>query len=210
MSSSFTCTAWLKVSHNVSECALSLHPLNSSSLSTVSETSLISSLSLSWSSSFMWSKPPSTKTPSHPQNEEYCPVAVQNPLAGYPPSSTTSTTQRLAAIFQNESGDKDTEPSYSCDAELDDELIGKALSSPLLIQVREEPANLRQAHHSHEKSLLSSQSLSVDHARTVRPFNEFGSLISNVRENPCRDSENEQIRILLEQQNQFRCCCTRV
>ena len=29
---------------------------------------------------------------------------------------------------------------------------------------------------------------------------EFGSLISNVRENPRRDSENEQFRILLERQ----------
>ena len=29
---------------------------------------------------------------------------------------------------------------------------------------------------------------------------EFGSLISSVRENPSRDSENEQVRILLERQ----------
>ena len=28
----------------------------------------------------MWSKPPSTKTPAHKQNEEYCTVAIQNPL----------------------------------------------------------------------------------------------------------------------------------
>ena len=41
---------------------------------------------------------------------------------------------------------------------------------------------------------------SVGHVRTGRPVNEFGWLISNVRENPCRDSENEQIRILLERQ----------
>ena len=62
-------------------------------------------------------------------------------------------------IFQDESGDKNTEPSYSCDAEeLDDEIIGKALSSPLFIQEREEPANLRQAYHSHEESLLPAQS----------------------------------------------------
>ena len=39
-----------------------------------------------------------------------------------------------AAIFQDEPVDIDTEPSYSSDAELDDELIGKALSSPLFIQ----------------------------------------------------------------------------
>ena len=61
-------------------------------------------------------------------------------------------------IFQDESSDMDTEPSHSCDAELDDEIIGKALSSPLFIQEREEPANLRQAYHSHEESLLPAQS----------------------------------------------------
>ena len=92
-------------------------------------------------------------------------------------------------IFQEESGDIDTEPSYLCDAEIDDETIGKALSSPLFIQEREEPADRRQAYHSLEESLLSSQSLSVSHVRTGRPVDEFGSLISNVRENPCRHSE---------------------
>ena len=75
-------------------------------------------------------------------------------------------------IFQEESGDKETEPSYSCDAELDDEIIGKALSSQLFIQEREEPANLRQAYHSHEESLLPAQSLSVCHVRTGRPVHE--------------------------------------
>ena len=62
-----------------------------------------------------------------------------------------------AMIFQYESGDIDTEPSYSCDAELYDEIIGKALSSPLFIQEREEPANLRQAYHSYEGCLLPAQ-----------------------------------------------------
>ena len=53
-------------------------------------------------------------------------------------------------IFQEESGDIDTEPSYLCDAELGDEIIGigKAPSSPLFIQEREESANLRQTYHS--------------------------------------------------------------
>ena len=49
--------------------------------------------------------------------------------------------------------------------------------------------------------MLSSQSLSVGHVRTERPVDEFGSQISNVRDNPC-DSENEQIRILLERQKE--------
>ena len=61
-------------------------------------------------------------------------------------------------IFQEQSGDKDTEPSFLCDVELDDETIGKALSSPLFIQEREEPADRRQAYHSYEESLLPAQS----------------------------------------------------
>ena len=105
-------------------------------------------------------------------------------------------------IFQDESGDIDTELSYSWEAELDDEIIGKALSSPLFIQEREEPADRRQACHSVEESLFPAQSLSVCRARTERPVHEFGSLSSRSREKPSRDSENEQIRILLERQKE--------
>ena len=61
-------------------------------------------------------------------------------------------------IFQEESGDKDTEPSYLCDTELDDETIGKALSPPLFVQERGESADRRQPYHSHEESLLPVQS----------------------------------------------------
>ena len=57
-------------------------------------------------------------------------------------------------IFLEESGETDTEPLYLRDAELDDETIWKALSSPLSIQEREEPADRRQSYHSHEESLL--------------------------------------------------------
>ena len=72
-------------------------------------------------------------------------------------------------------------------------------------QEREDPASRRQAYHSLDESLLSSQSSSVGHVRTGRlVFDEFGSLISNVRENPRRDSENEQIRILLERQKRAK------
>ena len=35
-----------------------------------------------------------------------------------------------------------------------------------------------------------------------RPVNEFGSLISSVREIPSHSSESEQIRILLERQKE--------
>ena len=73
-----------------------------------------------------------------------------------------------------------------------------ALSPPLVIQEREEPAGRRQAYHSPDEGLSSSQSSSVGHVR-IREL-VFGSLIPNVPENPCRDSENEQLRILLERQ----------
>ena len=95
-------------------------------------------------------------------------MAVHNPLTGHEPNQLDNQldnqlgnfdfSETSAAIFQDEAVDIDTEPSYSCDAELDDELIGRALSSPLLIQVREESANLRQTCHSHEESLLPAQS----------------------------------------------------
>ena len=85
-------------------------------------------------------------------------MAIQNPLTGYEPNQLDNfdNSETYTAIFQNESVDIDTE--LSCDAELDCELIGKALSSPLFAQEREEPAKLRQTYHSHEESLLPAQS----------------------------------------------------
>ena len=82
--------------HHVSDRAVSLHPLISSSLSSVSTSCPNSSPPLLYSSS-MWSEPPSNKSPVHPQNEEYGPVATQKPLSQVmsPSSPTTSTTQRL-------------------------------------------------------------------------------------------------------------------
>ena len=98
-------------------------------------------------------------------------MAIHNPLTGYEPKllDNFDHSDTSAMIFQDESGDIDTVPSYSCDAELDDEIIGKALSSPLFIQEREEPANLRQAYHSHEESLLPAQSFFA-HTSTGRPI----------------------------------------
>ena len=127
-------------------------------------------------------------------------LANNAPLTGYGPNffddyHFSETTE----IFIQESS-SDTRPWYLHDSEISDDTIGRALSSPLFTQEREEPAGRRQACHSSKESLLSSQSVSVGHVRTGRPVNEFGSLITSVSENPCRDSENEQIRILLERQ----------
>ena len=83
-------------------------------------------------------------------------------------------------------------PSYLFDAELDDETIGKALSSPLFIQEREEPADRRQAYHCYEESLLPAQSSRV---RTKFRF------VSKKRKSS-REMENETSRILLERQKE--------
>ena len=92
------------------------------------------------------------KTTALTHNEEYCPVATYNPLTGYEPKllDNFDYSETSAMIFQDASGDIGTEPSCWCDAELDDEIIGRTLPSPLFVQEREEPANLRQVYHSHE------------------------------------------------------------
>ena len=104
------------------------------------------------------SSPPRVKTTARTHNEEYCPVAIYNPLTGYEPKllDNFDYSETSAMIFQDESGDIDSGPSYLCDVELSDETIGRALSLPLFIQERE-PANLRQAHHSHEVSLFTQE-----------------------------------------------------
>ena len=122
-----------------------------------------------------------------------------------PTSSTTSDySETSAAIFQDESVDIDTEPSYSCDAELDDELIGKALSSPLFTQEREEAANLRQTYHSHEESLLPAQSF-FTRKSLGRPVYEPSSDLSQKRKSS-RDLENERIKTLFERQKRANSC----
>ena len=135
-------------------------------------------------------------------NEESGPLVNNVPLTGYEPKffddyHISETTE----IFIQESS-SDTTPSNLHDSEISDYSIGRALSSALFTQEREEPAVRRQTYHSLEESLLSSRSLSVGHVRTGRLVHELSSLGSNVRENPCRDSENEQIRILFERQKE--------
>ena len=127
-------------------------------------------------------------------------MTIYNPLTGHEPRlfDNFDHSETSAMIFQDESGDIDTEPSYSCDAELDDEIIEKTLSSPLFIQEREEPANLRQAYHSYEESLLPAQS-EKGHTSTRRPVHELSSC---QKRKSSRDMESERIRILLERQKE--------
>ena len=131
-------------------------------------------------------------------NEELGTLADNSPLTGYEPNVIDNChISETTEIFIQESS-SDSRPSYLHDLEIDD-YIGRARSSPLFTQQREDPASRGQAYHSLDESLLSSQSFSVGHVRTRRHISDkFGSLISNVRGNPCRDSEYEQIRILLE------------
>ena len=136
-------------------------------------------------------------------NEELGTLAENAPLTGHEPNfiDNYQISETTEIFIPNSSSD--SRPSNLYDLEIDDYTIGRALSSPLFTQEREDPASGRQVYHSPDESLLSSQSSSVGLVRTGRPlFDEFGSLISNVRENPRRDSENEQIRILLERQKE--------
>ena len=76
------------------------HPLNSSSLSSVSTSCPISSPSQFCSSSSMWSELPSNITHAHSQNEESGLVAIQNPLTRYEPKQLdnfhySETTERI-------------------------------------------------------------------------------------------------------------------
>ena len=187
----------------MSDRSLSLLPLNPSSLSSVSTSFPISSLPLFCSSS-MWSEPPSTRPPAHTQNEEYGPVAIPTPLTGYEPNQLDNFdySETYTSIIQNESVDIDTEPSYSFDVELYDELIGRALSSPLFTLEREEPANLRQIYHSHEESLLPAQSF-FTRTSTGRPvFGPSSGPNLSVKRISSHDLGNEQIQILLERQKE--------
>ena len=95
-----------------------------------------------------------------------------------PTSLTTSTTQRLLQWSSRMCpADVATAPSYLCDVELDDELIGKALSSPLFIQEWEEPADWRQAYHSHEESMLPAQSFFAHKSGETRVRTEFAMFV---------------------------------
>ena len=106
-------------------------------------------------------------TTDTPPNEESGPLATNTPLTCYEPNIPDHFhySETTEMIFQEQSSDKNTELSFLFDAELDDETIGRALSSPLFTQEGEDPASRRQAYHSLEESLLPAQSFSVCHAR---------------------------------------------
>ena len=136
-----------------------------------------------------------------PPTEESGPLANNATLTGYEPNffddyHYSETTE----IFLQEQS-SDTRPSYLC-------MTRRLVTTPSAerslhhCSLRSEKNQRAVAYHSLEESLLPAQSLSVCHARTGRPVHEPCSLSSSVRENPSRDLENEQIRILPERQKE--------
>ena len=134
-----------------------------------------STCTLTWNPSSMWTTPRQL-FPVSPPIEESCSLAGYTPPTGYEPNVLDDFhfSETTEMIFQEESGDKDTEPSYLCDAEIDDETIGKALSSPLFIQERGESADRRQVYNSLDEGLMPAQSFFA-HSRTGRPVHELSS-----------------------------------
>ena len=126
-------------------------------------------------------------------------MADNNPLTGYEPNVIDNYhISETTEIFIQESS-SDSRPSNSHDLEFDDYTIGMALSSPLFTKECEAAASRRQAYHSPDEGLSSSQSsLSVGHVRTGRLVSdEFGSLISK-----CQRKSTSRLRILLERQEE--------
>ena len=162
--------------------------------------SLSSSFSFSWSpSSSTWE----TRTLRTSANEESGTMAENDPLTGYEPKifDDYHISETTDIFIQESSGDSRSLNLH--DLEFDDNTIGMALSSPLFTQEREDAASRRQAYHSLDEGLSSSQSSSVGHVRTGRPVSDqFDSAIPNVRENPRRGSDSELIRFLLERQKE--------
>ena len=121
---------WLKIVLSLqNDCFISMcHPwcrtrihLSSSCLHMSVPPSSLSSLSSTSTSQVTL---PINKHCDDPQNEEYGSVVKTTSSTGYEPNviDNSDYSETLAAIFQNGSVDADTEPSFSFDAELDDEL----------------------------------------------------------------------------------------
>ena len=145
--------------------------------------SLLSSCLSSWpstSSSTMWW----TKSLCTSANEDLGTLAEYDPLTSYEPND----------LHISEA----TEP-YNQESSCENGSLNDLGHCALFTAVH--PA-ARRCSEPHDEGLSSSQSSSVGH-RAEQPFwNGFHSLITNVRENPRGNSENEQIRILQERQRE--------
>ena len=99
-------------------------------------------------------------TPCISANEESGPLVNNAPLTGYEPNffDDYHLSETTEILIQESLSDARTSNLH--DSEISDDTIGRALSSPLFIQEREEPASGGQAYH-----------LSVGHVRTERLVN---------------------------------------
>ena len=88
-------------------------------------------------------------------NEDLGTLAEYNPLTSYEPNDY-HISEATEPYIQESSG----ENGSLNDLEYDDVTIGKALSSPLFTQEREDDASRRRAYHSQDEGLSSSQSSS--------------------------------------------------
>ena len=179
----------------------------SSILTLLSSASLsFSSSSSSWTltstfSSSMWMS--SEQDPlCTSANEESGSLDNNTSLTGYEPNlfddfHYSETTE----IFLQEQS-SDTIPSYLHDAELDDETIGRAPSSPLFIQERGRTSEPKTSLSLFWRKFVVKSVVVCLSLRTARPVHELSSLGSSSREKPSLDSENEQIRIFLERQKE--------
>ena len=93
-----------------------------------------------------------------PADEDFGTFAEYDPLTGYEPND-----HHISEATEPYIQESSVENGFPNDLEYDDVNIGKALSSPLFTQEREDDASRRRAYHSQDEGLSSSQSSSVGH-----------------------------------------------
>ena len=148
----------------------------------------------------MWTTPKAISFPAPPPTEESRPLAELTLPTGYKPKLLDDFhySETSEMIFQEESGDKDTEPSYLCDAELDDETIGKSANFTTLHSGAKRISGPKTKLITLMKKVCCQLSPLFTHTRTWRPVHE----LSSCRQKPSREIENETIRILFERQKE--------
>ena len=117
--------------------------------------------------------------------EDFGTLAENNSSTGYEPND-----HFIAEAYFEYTQESSGEQQIPDDFENDDVTIGQTLLH----------ACRRRADHSEEEGLLSCLSSSVSHDRTVKPV--VCRLVSSAQETQRHNSENEQIRILLERQRE--------
>ena len=128
-------------------------------------------------------------------------MAIHNHLTDYESKllDNFDYSKTSAMIFQDESGDMDSEPSYSCDAELDDEIIGKSAIFTTLHSGARRTSEPETSLSLLRRKFVASSVLFHTHTRTVRPVYELSSC---QKRKSRREMHNGRIRILLERRKE--------